>query len=601
MPQSKFGGVPLEETQSRFGGMAADAERVQAARSAPVFTNEIVPNRMGEPTPTSRGSNGFLQSLVNGIAAAPVIASGAIAEPIAGTAGIAQSLNPFAEAGAGAQAVEATREALTLSPKTRESKQGLTSISETVEPLTNLLTKINDVSGEIGYDLMGPIGGALGEALPTAVLEALGLSSIKPVSSLSKQSSTKQRIAEKLLQGSTDSDTAGFRLEAPRQSSDMQSLPPPGTDLGGLFSSPELPDINSVPVAIRRPTVSRARIDDEAIKQGFDRGSIAVINQESPATRAKMLQMVDIMEGTKNNRLFEMTNRPSQVAGDSMLERVTFVRDKNINAGKELDAAAQSLKGLDADFSPAVNRFIDDLDSMGITLNDDLTPNFIGSDIQGLDGPEKVISRLVARMAESNGAPSAYDMHRLKRYIDENVTYGSSGDGLKGKTQRVLKSLRRNLDGILDEISPEYNRVNTTYSDTIDALDSFQEAVGSKLDLSGGSADKSVGVKLRSIMSKSQARGRLLDSIEQIEGVAAKYGGEFDDSVLPLVMFVEDLDDVFGTGARTSFKGEITRGISNVPTSKAGAVQKAAEMAIDKVKGVNSDAAFKVIRELLSE
>ena len=43
-------------------------------------------------------------------------ASGTVAEPIAGIAGIVQTLNPFADEGAGAAAVEATREALTFKP-----------------------------------------------------------------------------------------------------------------------------------------------------------------------------------------------------------------------------------------------------------------------------------------------------------------------------------------------------------------------------------------------------------------------------------------------------------------------------------------------------
>ena len=238
---------------------------------------------------------------------------------------------------------------------------------------------------------------------------------------------------------------------------------------------------------------------------------------------------------------------------------------------------------------------------MGITLNDDLTPNFTGSDIEGLKAPEAAIKRLVNRMGQNGGAPDAYEMHRLKRYIDETVSYGKAGEGLTGKTQSIMKSLRRNLDGILDDMSPEYNRVNTTYSDTIEALNSFQEAMGRSTNLSSRNADKAVGVKLRSIMSKSQQRAKLLDSIDELESVSFRYGAIFDDSLLPQVMFVEDLDDVFGTGSRTSFKGEITRGINNVPTSKTGAVQAAAEMAIDKINGVNQDAAFKVIRELLSE
>ena len=53
------------------------------------------------------------------------LVTGAIAEPIAGLAGIAQAINPFAEPGAGVRAIEATREALTFQPRTEAGKAGL--------------------------------------------------------------------------------------------------------------------------------------------------------------------------------------------------------------------------------------------------------------------------------------------------------------------------------------------------------------------------------------------------------------------------------------------------------------------------------------------
>ena len=58
------------------------------------------------------------QQALGGLENVASIASGIVAEPIAGLAGVAQSLNPFAEQGAGAQAVEGVRSALTFQPST---------------------------------------------------------------------------------------------------------------------------------------------------------------------------------------------------------------------------------------------------------------------------------------------------------------------------------------------------------------------------------------------------------------------------------------------------------------------------------------------------
>ena len=49
---------------------------------------------------------------------------------LAGIAGIAQTLNPFADPGAGAAAVKATKEALTFKPRTEKGQAGLQAVGE---------------------------------------------------------------------------------------------------------------------------------------------------------------------------------------------------------------------------------------------------------------------------------------------------------------------------------------------------------------------------------------------------------------------------------------------------------------------------------------
>lgn len=106
---------------------------------------------------------------------AATIASGIIAEPLAGVAGVVQSLNPFADQGAGARAVEATREALTFQPRTEAGREGLQALGSVLEPVTSAIESAETTLGDIGFDVAGPIGGAIGKTIPTAVLTALGV------------------------------------------------------------------------------------------------------------------------------------------------------------------------------------------------------------------------------------------------------------------------------------------------------------------------------------------------------------------------------------------------------------------------------------------
>lgn len=381
------------------------------------------------------------------------------------------------------------------------------------------------------------------------------------------QSPVKQEIAKKIQEGSPDVDTAKYEL----------------TDTG----------------KVKADTQAR-----EAVKQGFDEGVIAAVKASSPADKKKMQQMADTMQKSKRNKRFAMQNRPSDIAGDSLLERFRVVNRENRKSGKALDREANKLKGEKVDFSSAVNSFRDDLEGMGVTLSDDFTPSFKGSDIEGIDAAEGAINKVITRMKKGEDL-DAYDIHRMKKFIDENVTYGKAGEGLKGKTERVLKKLRRNLDKSLDDNFDSYKKVNDTYSETITAIDALQDAAGKKIDLKGENADKAVGTVLRRLMSNAQSRVSLMDSVENLEALSKKYGGKHEDDILNQMLFADELDSVFGPTARTSLAGETGKAFKKgADVVRRGPYDAALDLAgdvVEKVRGINEEGAFKSIKELLKK
>jgi hypothetical protein len=206
--------------------------------------------------------------------------------------------------------------------------------------------------------------------------------------------------------------------------------------------------------------------------------------------------------------------------------------------------------------------------------------------------------------------------HRMKRLIDNNVTFGKTKTGLSGDAERALKSFRANLDASLDNTFPAYDKANIAYADTIGALDSIQSALGTKLDLKGPQADKALGTKLRGLLSNNATRVNLLDATKEIESVAKKHGakgkllvegkGLGSDDLLNQILFVDELDSRFGPVARTSFQGQIDqaaqRGVSALTEAKVSPVTaaiKGAASIAEKFRGINDDNAFKAIKDLL--
>jgi len=491
-------------------------------------------------------------------------------------------------------------QALTYAPKTEKGQEYVGDIGEAGAALAPLA------------GLSGPLmqAGQLGKAARPQIAQAgqTATKAAKPVAEAAKgvfdyQSPTKQRIGKLLEQNVPDIETARYKLKTPKTDVEIRGVE------GNLLDAPK-PEVGAATGKFQKaleqgaPKIVKDKAAIESIKQGFDEGVIAAVKAGSKEDKSKMARMVNIMEQGKKNKAFAIKNRPSDVAGESLMQRVKSIRDVNKKAGSQLGQVAEKLKGQKVDSTPAVNNFVNQLDEMGIKIGDDLKPVFAGSDIEGVVGAENVVKNIVRRMTNTK-TPDGYDIHRLKKYIDEQVTYGKTTEGLTGKTESVLKNLRRNLDNILDEKFPEYDNVNTTYKDTITALDAIQDVAGRKMDLSGGSADKATGTLLRRLMSNAQSRVRLLDSIDEIEGVAGKYGAKFNDDLLSQTLFVDELDRMFGPVARTSLQGQVgqaVEGAGRAATSPTGVVDiaiKGAGKLGDKLQNINEAGAFKSIKELL--
>lgn len=344
----------------------------------------------------------------------------------------------------------------------------------------------------------------------------------------------------------------------------------------------------------------------ETIKQGFDEGVIATVKGSSATDKIRMAQMIDKLEKGKKNARYAAENRPADAVGESLLKQVDFIRKNNSDAGKQLSRVASKLKGEKADINTAVNSFIKDAEGMGVSFNDNFVPDFTGSTIETISPAKKLIKDITLKIRR-NPNPDAFDAHQFKKFIDENVTFGKSAKGLGGKTEAIAKKLRSGVNESLGDSFLAYKEANTRFADTISVLESIQDASGSKVNLFGPNSEKALGTVLRRLMSNTQSRVNLIDSIKDIKYVSQKYGGSFDDDILSQMLFADELDSMFGTAGRTTFAGQVQRGTKRALETAGGeggvfrtAVDLTADAA-EKLRGINEKNAIKSIKELLKE
>lgn len=141
-------------------------------------------------------------------------ATGAIAEPIAGLSGIASSI--FGEeVGAGARAVESTREALTYAPRTSRGKEIQRNLGSSLEPVGRAIGATEDFLGEGALELTGsPLVAAGAATIPTAALEAVGLKGARGAKGSSADFQQEVPIEQGQFSGTEIPATRGEQLQA---------------------------------------------------------------------------------------------------------------------------------------------------------------------------------------------------------------------------------------------------------------------------------------------------------------------------------------------------------------------------------------------------
>ena len=588
---------------------------LRASRQAgPKAAVDTAPQAPVEPEEESS-----LQSFVE---PALAIGSSIVAEPAAGIAGLFQILNPWAEEGAGARAVEATREALTFQPRTEVGKRTVAEVGGVLAPVGEAAESVSKGLGDTVLDLTGsPELATMAFSAPTALVELLGLKGLQAMKPgtrlLDKAGRPTKTLRRELNKRGLDFDNL---------SPEIQKVVPetvePGRLPGANKAAEEAEGLikKQLETGSKDDALAGLKIDEgrvvadsaatKAIKQGFEPGMVQTIKTATPATRNRMLNMARRMRRIKKQARLGAEIRPSDVVGDAVSKRVEFIRDQANTARKELNQiASKNLPGKKVDGAPVLDTLEASLGDLDVRLIEDkagnIIPEFKGSLISKDTTSQKVITDLVDLLMEPV-QPDALRFHKLKRQIDNMVDFNKkSAAGLTGAGEKVLKQVRHQLNQSIRAVDPDYARVNDVLAESLQTLDGLDDAVGS-IDIFGPGANKALGTRMRALLSNQQGRVKIENALDQINDTATNLGATFTDDVKDLILFSDALDARFGTVAKTSLAGQVEQATRQALTQAPSTtvVGKAAEVAgkgVEKLRGINDFNAFESLEMLLSE
>lgn len=370
----------------------------------------------------------------------------------------------------------------------------------------------------------------------------------------------------------------------------------------------------------------------EAVRQGYRKGDVAAAKGANQATRSEMNRMLTMGRQILSDTSKAQEFRPSDVVGDHVLNRFSFIRSKADGLRSELDRIAKKtqvadptkiegsapvtgLKGLEINAGAVEDNTISQLDRLGLNIPENVLGNttllnkwikqpgsFSGSDISKDKTSQRIIKDVVDLLSEPVKV-DAFRAHKLKRQLDNLIDFNKkSARGLTETGKNFAISVRRSLNEAIRNVSPQYARVNDDLSSAIETMNNFERVLGGSIDVFAPGANKAIGQDLKGLLSVRKSRVKLENAINDIDDTVKDLGGSFDVNVRDLNQFANTISDRFGAIERTSFKGEIEAAGKKALRGKAGAREFAVEQVakkFEKISGVNDKSALDVMQKIL--
>ena len=576
-------------TSQQIEAAKAELERRKQVEAAKA---ELASRQAVEPTPPQERST-FGMPTIRGVMQPTIsMMSSQAADALGGLAGLGQI--PLHALGLSdthpAQVVKQYQEGLTYQPTDPRAQAVQQGQAEMLAPVVEAIDKTR--TGEQTFNTTGsPTLATLNQIAPDAIMGMFGI---------------------KGLSGNYNIQPPMRGVAASTPVPLMRAMNPPKPKLTN--------DPLRMDLANQRPTARAAgrRLTPEgvvkvkpaqtAVKAGWSPDFVSWAQQATPQNKGAIRQMINITRRrVGEGKDFAFDGRPIDIAGAKLNDRVKLLRQVQKQSGQLVDKVARSsLRGKQVDISPVKTRLEQKIAELGGTFNEKGKLVFnVESKLYGQPAKQKALRTVVEKLESLDNVTDGYTAHELKQFITEFVDYGKAGkEGLSASVEKILKDIRADLNQTLKGQSQPYDKVNTAYSETTDALSSLQKAVGNSVDMFGETADTAFGTALGRLLTNYGSRPRLQAAVEQSTQTATKYGGQYNDDLTALVKAANEFEKQFGVFAERSLPGAVgqagQRLMENPSVTQAGIeVVKMSARQLEKIRR-SETARLAALEKLLS-
>jgi hypothetical protein len=303
---------------------------------------------------------------------------------------------------------------------------------------------------------------------------------------------------------------------------------------------------------------------------------VSVVTNANPATKRAMGEMLDIIETGSKNQIATMADRATDVVGESLAKRLSFLRGKRKALGEQLDDVVKNeLSNIQVDMSSVrstltkeiANKF--DLD---VVLN-----RKGGLDLDGLEKlPVKTRNQVrqindILTAQTDNATITGRQAHSLKKILDDFIDEGVSGADMSSKVKQSVSETRKFINSQLQTASQRYGDINANLAKIINAEEPFKKF--SKYRKWDADNLKSVmGATVRNLSNDAPSNASLAQSIDMLDDVVKSFGLRLKDEPKAMILFNKDMKNFMSFTPENMAKysgGKFAKGMADLGASSA--------------------------------
>lgn len=524
--------------------------------------------------------------------------TGFVNEALAGLAGLVSSPVEGADAG---EIVTDLQGKLTYKPRTEKGKRNINAIGDFFAPVSGWFKDMGEASYELAksptFQTLArasnnpalvtladnpELAGTLGETSAPAMLELLGL---KGLSTVRSARHARKVIADEIIAGNRNIDNVMKAVDGNgRLTKNVQAK-----KVIELFDD----DIEG----------KKASLTFEALTRS-DRKAVS-----------EMVDLID--EGRKKETLFSIENRPADVIGKQIQNKIQKVMDIKRGARDKLKEAL-----------PKLQKQQFDINEQGIKLLDYLEANDVGISRNPKRGYSLDFSDSAVNLGKGTGlskskletvlnrldvdSKNGLKVHRDKQFIQGLLDYNTANLVSKASPEltNLMKEIAFDLNQKLRNASKKYADANDIYSSSRDGLTIAQKYLNTgktPINLQSEFAPKRLGNVAKRLASNFTSKEEVYTMLDELDKVLLDNKIPVTGNVKRQVATLSLLEDMFKLEKAQSpfgLGGRVETAIEMATNPVGTGVAKGASKALDSLKKWREpdfNQRIKLVKEVLNE